>query len=169
MIRIPGTTARYLVRDRTLYVFCRGTSSDDPWWRNLLLRRVRFADWRVNAADLREAERVHAALPTGLEYDRVEVRGFSRGAAVATLVAVFRGAMFLHLDAPKRAVCRRAVRWIRDYMFFETHAYRCDIIPLLPFWHASWRCKWSGWTWPWKAHEKAGRDAARWRHEISRG
>ena len=163
MIRIPGTAARYLVKDRVLYIFCRGTSSADPWWRNLLVRRERWHGYRLNWADFLEAFGISRRLPTE-GYDLVFIAAFSRGAGPAAILQLMIGGE-LSLFAPKRVGCRALVR--RQSKF--ARAYRCDIIPLLPPWYASWRCRWSGWMWPWKAHQRAARDAARWRHEVSRG
>lgn len=171
MTRIHGTCARYVIRDRSLYVFCGGTSNRTEMRENLRLRRTGFGAWRVNAADLREAERVHAGLPNGLQYNRIVVHGFSRGAAIAALTALFRGVGVsrLYLYAPKRSVSLRAARWMRRYLAYEAQAYRFDIIPMLPPWYAGWRCRWSRWMWPWRAHEQSARDFARARHEAGRG
>lgn len=172
MTRIPGTCARYVIRDRTLYVFCGGTSGREQMRENLRLRRVRFRAFRVNAADLREAERVHDWLiGEWSRFDWVQAHGFSRGAAIAALVALMCAGpdAELWLYAPKRAGCRKLVDHCRFRLqAFRVDALRCDIIPLLPPWYAGWRCSWSRWVWPWKAHEQSARDFARARHEAGR-
>lgn len=166
MTRIPGTCARYIIRDRTLHVFCHGTSSADPWWRNLLVRRVRWRGYRVNCADLDEAFAVRNHVAEERPHDRTDIVGFSRGAGPAALLALMLPNAVLGLAAPKRVGCRQLVRDLRGRSVVE--AYRCDIIPLLPPWYAGFKCSWSGFYWPWQAHRLSAKDFARARHDSAR-
>jgi pimeloyl-ACP methyl ester carboxylesterase len=168
MTRISGTCARYLIRDRVLYVFCRGTTSADPWWRNLLVRRVVWSGYRVNRADLDEALWVRSWLACERPHDRTNIVGFSRGAGVAALLTLMLPNATTLAVAPKRVGCRKLVRELTAGYRLGATAYRFDVVPLLPPWYAGWRCKWSGWMWPWKAHERSAKDAARWRHDVSK-
>ena len=165
MTRIPGTCARYLIRDRVLYIFCRGTSKrHDKWYRNLLVRRTRWRGYRVNRADWQEALLVLGHLWDTSRWDSVEIMGFSRGAGPAAILALQWPDAYLQLAAPKRLGCRGLVKHLRGRM--KVTAKRFDVIPLLPPWYAGWRCKWYDYMWPWDAHAESARRAAWWRHEI---
>lgn len=170
--RICDRRHRVLRTGDTLIVWLGGTTGHSEWARNLRTRTVREYDRRVKAELWAEAITVGDEIESMLGgVQTVVVAGFSRGGGLAQVVAleaiskVLGVRVLVRLYAPKRALSD-----VRGVPVIHCSAHRGDIVPYLPPWYARLGVTWMGrFDWLWKAHDKSGHDAARWRHEVSRG
>ena len=172
--RLANTQHRYLVHDGTLYIWCAGTHGWSQWAHNVDTRTMRYAGRRVNTRDYAEASYIIVELASSGTIHRAKeivTCGFSRGGAAAQILALmidsgFRVRTQLHLFASKRTMTR-----VSDIETEANRAHRGDPVPYLPPWPyrlppVDWQRKI---TWPWKAHNRAAHDAARWRHDMTKG
>lgn len=167
----PAGIARYLVRGNTLYIFCDGTRNGQEWRWNVMTRRLKFSRTKVNKVDFEQAGEVWYELLRELDpysFDAVVCAGYSRGGAIAQILAWFMSTM-AHARAFAFAGKRAGNRRFNEQMPQINDAQFGDIVPLLPPWYArpnmTW---WRPWMMPWSAHIAMGREAARWRHDITR-
>jgi hypothetical protein len=140
------------------------------WAKNLNAMTTKQYGTRVKTGDWVEAVMIADEIQPMIGDREVIIGGFSRGGGIAQVLALElteRGIVWVYayLFAPKRSTGRNAKR---SYVFAAT-AHRGDIVPYLPPWLGGPPMTWFGrFTWFWKAHDKAGHDAARWRHELTK-
>lgn len=158
-----------------VYVWCAGSSGPGDLKRNLSLKFEAIApDEFVPEPDLREARVMLAAYAECSKTKPVHVVGFSRGAAVAVLFVRLlpgRNRITLRLYAPKRVSRKRTLKIVREKcVSLCSTAYRADLIPFLPPWFRQLAIELSSkkWYWPYRAHMKSARDAAKRRHMIGK-
>ena len=169
--RICNRRHRVLRRDRTLYVWLSGTTGYSEWARNFHTRTLNRYGRRVKAELWVEAVQVSYEVRSRLDGVKdVVISGFSRGGGLAQVVALelidrnIDAGVFVELWAPKRALSD-----VSGVPITHCFAYRGDIVPFLPPWYGRLPMTWLGRVdWFWKAHNKAGHDAARWRHEVTK-
>lgn len=169
--RICDGRHRVIERDGGLIVWLSGTTGWREWVDNFRLRTQRVAGHRIKRVDWAEARviagEIERLITSATKW--VQVCGYSRGGGLAQVVAIAAAGLgcpvWIRLYAPKRSMSRPAVTGV---VFCQ--AFRGDVVPFLPPWLGLPEISWHNRvTWPWKAHDKAGRAAARWRHDISRG
>ena len=172
----PAGIARYLETPDAVYIWCDGTRNLQEWrWNFQTVRQFIREHYRVrvNAKDYAQAKCVLDELDAeglGFRSGRpIMISGYSRGGAIAQCLA-------LMLDFPDRrafavgfASKRTGNRAFVQKVDAENFGFRGDVVPLLPPWYASIPTQWAGpWMWPIKAHVESGRDAARWRHKLTK-
>ena len=170
--RICNRRHRVLRRDRTLYVWLSGTTGHSEWARNLDVRTMLVYNRRVKTELWREALDVAQEVEPMLDgVEQIVISGFSRGGGLAQVVALelidrnIDAGVFVELWASKRAMSN-----IVGVPIMNCTAHRGDIVPFLPLWYARLPMTWLGrFDWFWKAHNKAGHDAAKWRHDATKG
>ena len=170
--RICNRRHRVLRRDRTLYVWLSGTTGHAEWARNLDVRTMLVYNRRVKTELWREALDVALEVTPMLDgVKEILVAGFSRGGGLAPVVALeliarqIDAAITVQLWAPKRALSD-----VTGVPIAHCFAHRGDIVPYLPPWYGRLPVEWFGrCDWFWKAHNKAGHDAAKWRHDVTKG
>lgn len=158
----PAGIARYQVKNDCLYIWCSGTGTRNEWSWNFDIRTEKAFGARVNRRDYAQAfsvvDALNDALPGWSEYP-VYTAGYSRGGAIAAVVALMIKARDVRLFAPKRA-------GIRLPRFVAMHS-RGDLVPFLPPWYTKYDLLKAGrLTWPWKAHLDMLKTAAYWRGRI---
>ena len=168
------TPHRYLMHRNTVYLWCSGTYSWVRWGYNFDIRRTNALGRKVNARDFEEAEGIVNALLGALGKEATDFDficyGYSLGgslAAISALILQNKG----HEAVVKVFAPKRTMNDMSGISVNRATAMRGDIVPLVPTWpfYAGWSIAWYGTlVWPWKAHKKEARNAARHRRSIEK-
>ena len=172
--RLLDTPHRYLMHQNTVHLWCSGTYSWVRWGHNFDVRRSNALGRKVNTRDLEEAQAIIDELLSVIGTVETDTEfvcyGYSLGGSLAAIAAL------LLKDAGYEAVIKvfapkRSMNDMSDVSINRATAARGDLVPFLPLWplYAGWNLVWYGkLEWPWTAHTKEARAAARHRRSIEK-
>ena len=178
--KIPGV-GKFRQSGGTVYVWVAGSNDAEDWRGNLNPAPIDLEDGaKVGWRDNQEASLILSRIVEEIgvkSIGAVTICGFSRGGAIAQILAYDMADIAdtaLLLFASKRAGNRRFCQLLRDKKRLKVISavkHRGDLIPFLPPWPLYRNVKHSlagKLTWPWTAHMRSAKAAARLRDDMDK-